>query len=103
MDPKRVKSLGYFGLSLGLWLNFPHVALYIGSNLTTLAVTSNALAGMFKFNESGIINSIKIIREGDKEGLLEINASTTPISSETIYTTISDCHAVFSMTNDDQG
>ena len=56
---------------------------------------------MFKFNESGVINRINIVKEGDRAGLLEINASTTPLSSETIYASISDCHAVFSMSNDD--
>ena len=58
---------------------------------------------MFKFNESAVINRINIVKEGDRAGLLEINASTSPLSSETIYASISDCHAVFSMSNDDQG
>lgn len=51
MDPKRVKSLGFFGLSFGLWSYFPYLALTFGSNLTTFAVTSTAICGMFKFHE----------------------------------------------------
>lgn len=48
-----------------------------------------------------MINNVKICQEGDKAGLLELIVSTSPISSKTIYANFSDCHAVFSMTNDD--
>ena len=48
MDPKRVKSLGYFGFSLALWLNFPVTALHFGNTFSTFAVTASALLGMYK-------------------------------------------------------
>jgi len=60
MDPKRVKSLGYFALSGALWAYSPFFAAAFGSSFNTLAIASSAIAGMVKFSESGVINSIKV-------------------------------------------
>ena len=49
MDPERLKGLGCFGAALGLWAYFPHVALVLGNNLTTLGLVGLSLGGMFKF------------------------------------------------------
>ena len=49
MDPDRLKGLGCFGAALGLWAYFPHVALVLGNNLTTLGMVGLSLGGMFKF------------------------------------------------------
>lgn len=35
--------------------------------------------------------------------MLEINVSTSPLTSRTIYASMHNCHAVFSMSNDDRG
>jgi hypothetical protein len=85
LDPHRVKSLGYFALSGALWTQTPWLVATFGSSLSTLAIASAAVTGMWKFNETNVINSIKVCASGDKQGMLEIVVSTSPISSRTIH------------------
>ena len=60
MDPRRLKGLGYFALSATLWSYSPWLAATLGSNLSTLAIAYTALNGMWTFNESNVINSIRV-------------------------------------------
>ena len=103
LDPHRVKSLGYFALSGALWTYSPFLAATFGSSFTTLAITSAAVTGMWKFNENNVINNIRVCPEGQNKGMLEIVVSTSPISSRTIFAHMQNCHAIFAVSNDDQG
>ena len=85
LDPHRVKSLSYFALSGALWTYSPFIAATFGSNFSTFAIASAAVTGMLKFNENNVINNIKVCASGDKQGMLEIVVSTSPISSRTIH------------------
>jgi len=40
---------------------------------------------MWKFNETNVINNIKVSDSGETQGMLEIVVSTSPISSRTIH------------------
>ena len=85
LDPHRVKSLGYFALSGALWAYSPWLVAQFGSSLSTFAIASAAVTGMWKFNETNVINNIKVSDSGDTKGMLEIVVSTSPISSRTIH------------------
>lgn len=60
LDPHRVKSLGYFALSGALYTYSPWLVATFGSTLSTLAIASAAVTGMSKFNESNVINNIRV-------------------------------------------
>ena len=64
LDPHRVKSLGWFALSGALWTYSPWLVAHFGSNLSTLAISSAAVGGMWNFSESNVINSIKVSSSG---------------------------------------
>jgi len=64
MDPHRMKSLGYFALSGALWTYSPWLVATFGSSASTLAISSAAITGMWKFNERNVINNIKVCSEG---------------------------------------
>lgn len=64
MDPKRMNSLGYFALSGALWTYSPWLVATFGSGLSTLAIASSAVTGMWNFNESNVINSITVCNSG---------------------------------------
>ena len=85
LDPHRVKSLGYFALSGALWAYSPMLVATFGSSLSTLAIASSAVTGMWKFNETNVINNIKVCDKTETAGMLEIVVSTSPISSRTIH------------------
>jgi hypothetical protein len=85
LDPHRIKSFSYFALSGALWTYSPFIAATFGQSLTTLAIASSAVTGMYRFNESNVINNIRICPDGEHKGLLELVVSTSPISSRTIH------------------
>jgi len=62
--PDKLKGLGYFGLAAATWVNFPMIALQLGSTVTTLGMTGAAVAGMLKFQDRDYVNSIEMIRSG---------------------------------------
>ena len=63
MNQHRLKSLGYFALSGALWVYSPLVAATFGSSLSTFAIASSAVTGMWKFSETNVINSIRVSTE----------------------------------------
>lgn len=71
--------------------------------MTTLSITAASLAGMYKFNESNIVNSIEFVKEGEHAGKLKINVSTSILTSKNIIADVSSVQAVFSLKNDDLG
>lgn len=103
MDPYRMKSLGYFALTGALWSYSPFLVAHFGSTFSTLAIASAAMTGMMNFQERNVINNVRVSTNESTNGMLEINVSTSPISSRTIYAHMQNCHAVFALSNDDRG
>ena len=106
MDPKRLYGLAYFGLAGTGYFMFPAFALHLGSTLTTAGITASALAGMVKFQEKDIVNSIEVVRDENSpnNGALKFSVSTGPLfTSRTIYANVQDCQSVFTVGNDDVG
>lgn len=58
---------------------------------------------MLAFSESQIVNTIKIIEQGEHTGKLLINIGTSPVASHNIIVDIKDIQSVVSLHNDDIG
>jgi len=100
LDPNRLYGLGYFGIAGATYAMFPHVALLLGPTLTTSLMTASSLGGMYKLNDKGSVNSIRL---GQNSGDIEFNVSTSPFTSRTLVANINDVQGVFSLGNDDLG
>lgn len=100
LDPSRVHGLGYFGLAGFTYSMFPHVALMLGPTMTTALMTGASLGGMFKLNDRGTVNSIRL---GENSGDIEFNVSTSPFTSKSLVANINNVQGVFSLGNDDMG
>lgn len=68
---------------------FPYIALQLGGSLTTFSITAASLAGMYKLNESNVVNSIEFVKEGEHAGKLKINVSTSFLLSKNIIADVS--------------
>jgi len=100
LDPNRLHGIGYFGLAGATYAMFPHVALLLGPTLTTSIMTGASLLGMFKLNEKGTVNSIRL---GENSGDVEFKVSTSPFTSRSLVANINNIQGVFSVGNDDVG
>ncbi len=61
MNPKRLKGLGAFAASYGIYSYLPYIAVYLGSTVPIVSACAAGLYGMLAFGESQIINTIKVI------------------------------------------
>ena len=63
---------------------FPLVSSIVGYNITMLGLSGATLAGMINTRESSIVNRIDWINEGENQGKLKFNVSTSPFTSKDI-------------------
>jgi hypothetical protein len=56
LDSERVRGLGAFALSYGLYSYLPYLAVYFGGNLPLLAVVASGVYGVTKFSERNFVN-----------------------------------------------
>jgi len=103
MDPKRLTGLGFFGLAGMTYAYFPYIAQIIGYNITMLGLSGTTVAGMIYSKESNIVNRIEWVTEGENNGKLRFNISTSPFTSKDIFVDQRDAQGVFSLSNDDLG
>lgn len=103
LNPRRVKGLGAFATTWGIYSYLPYLSVYFGSTFPILAACTAGLYGMFAFSESQIVNTIKVIEEGDHKGKLLINIGLSPFASKNIIADIKDIQSVVSLGNDDIG
>ncbi len=64
LNPRRLKGVGAFLTSFGLYSYAPYFAVYMGSTMPILGAVAAGLYGMLSFSESQIVNSIKLIKDG---------------------------------------
>ncbi len=82
LNPRRLKGLGAFVSSYGLYSYAPYLAVYCGATLPMLGAVFTGLYGMLAFSESQIVNSIKIIKDGsENNGRLLIQVGDSPFTS----------------------
>lgn len=98
---KRYTGLASFGLAGLTYSYFPQVAGLLGKNLTWLGVSGLSFYGMVSFREHNVVNSISIISEGENQGKLKINVSSSLLTSRDIIVDVNNTQAVYSFSNDD--
>ena len=104
LNPRRLKGLGSFAASFGLYSYAPYLAVYLGSTVPVIGAVAAGLFGMLQFSESQIVNSITIIKdEGAHKGLLNITVGTSPFSSEDIVVDVKDIQSIVALGNDNLG
>lgn len=70
LDPARLKGLGAFAASYGIYSYLPYLAVYIGSTIPVLAACTAGVYGMLAFSDSNSINVIDVIPSGENQGKL---------------------------------
>lgn len=90
MNPKRVKGLGAFAASYGVYSYLPYLAVYLGSTIPAVTALGAALYGMLSFSESEIVNEIRVIEEGEHEGKLRITIGLSALASKNIIVDVKD-------------
>lgn len=103
LNPKRLKGVGAFAASYGIYSYMPYIAVSLGSTIPVFAACFAGLYGMFAFSESECVNTIEVIREGANEGKLRINVATSAFASRNIIADIKDVRQVTCLENDDIG
>lgn len=99
----RYYGLGSFGLAGLTYAYFPLVAGFAGTNTTLLGITGLSFFGMFSFRDQNVINSIRIIDEGENQGRLSINVASSIFTSREIIADVSNTSTLFSYTNEESG
>jgi len=90
-------GLAYFASFGLLYSYFPMLAGILGWNTANLATYGTLLAGLVKIHEKNMVNSIKVLEEGDFKGWVKFNVSTSPFTSRTFMSKFEDVQAIASM------
>ena len=98
---QRLTGLTSFGLVGLTYAYFPLVAGMIGKTSTMLGMSAFSLYGMQNFHETDIVNSITLVKEGEHQGKLKINVSSSLITSRDIIADVNNTQAIFSLSNED--
>ena len=70
LNPTRVKGLGAFAASYGIYSYLPYMAVYIGSTLPIFTAAVAGIYGMLAFSDTNTINVIDIVDSGEHQGKL---------------------------------
>lgn len=103
LSPRRFKGLGGFASSWALYTYAPYIALYFGATVPVLGAVCAGLYGMLQFSESQIVNSIKIVKEGENSGKLLIKVGNSAFTSSDIIVDVKDVQSIVALGNDDFG
>jgi len=103
LNPSRVRGIGGFAFSWGIYSYLPYLTIYFGTTLPILAACSAGLYGMLSFSESQVVNTIKVIDQGEHYGKLDIAVAVSPFVSKHILVDIRDVKSVVPLPNDDLG
>ena len=103
MSANRLKGVGSFGLAGFAWANLVPLSLMVGPTLPAVGIACTALYGIIQFNEVDNINEIKVVRDGDHAGMLELTINVSPFRSSKIYAQPRHIRSVVALGNDDIG
>lgn len=70
LNPKKVKGFGALGASVYVYNYLPYIAAYFGPTIPLLALSATTVYGFLSFAESQIVNTIKVVSEGQHQGKL---------------------------------
>lgn len=103
LSPRRFKGLGGFASSLALYTYAPYFAVYVGATVPVLGAVCAGLYGMLQFSESQIVNSIKIVKDGENSGKLLIKVGESAFTTSEIIVDVKDVQSIVALGNDDFG
>lgn len=104
LNPRRLKGLGGFAASFGLYSYAPYLAVYCGATLPMFGAVVAGLYGMLAFSESQIVNTIKIIKDGtENNGRLLVQVGESAFSSSEIIVDVKDVMSIVALGDDDFG
>jgi hypothetical protein len=103
LSPKRIKGVGAFAASLGLYSYLPYLTVYLGSTVPVFTAVAAGVYGMLAFAESKIVNEIRVVEEGEHQGKLRITVGASAFVSYDILTDVKSVQSVVSLRNDDLG
>ena len=102
LSPLRLKGLGAFVTSFGIYAYLPYIALFTGGTAIPIAAILASLGyGAAAFAEGALVNSIKIIDSGEDQGKIRISIAKYTFASEDIIVDPKDVVSVVSLGNDD--
>ena len=91
LNPRKLKGVGAFATSLGVYSYLPYLTVYLGSTVPVFTAVAAGLYGMLAFAESQIVNEIRVIEAGEHEGKLRITVGASAFVS---YNIIADVQSV---------
>ena len=97
LNPRRVKGVGAFAAAASIYSYMPYIVVYFGTTAPLLTACFAGLYGMLSFSESQIVNSIKVLDQGEHAGKLQINVGTSAFASKDIYVDVRDLQSVVSL------
>eukprot|EP00347_Sterkiella_histriomuscorum_P020859 403336193 len=103
LNPTRVKGLGAFAASYGIYSYLPYMAVYIGSTLPIFTAAVAGIYGMLAFSDTNTINVIDIVDSGDHQGKLQITVGVSALSSKKIIADVKDVSSILALDNDNLG
>lgn len=65
LSPRKLKGLGGFAASYGIYSYLPYLAVYLGSTIPIVSACAAGLYGMLAFSETEVVNTITVIEQGD--------------------------------------
>lgn len=103
MNPQRVRGIGGFAVSYGLYSYLPYITAYFGPTVPVVSAVAAGLYGVLSFRETDIINEIRVIEDGPNHGKLRITVGVSPFVSKNIIVEVKDLQSVVQLTHDDVG
>lgn len=101
LNPSRLKGLGAFASTLGIYTYLPLLSAYVGSTVPMFGACLLAVYGMNAFSLQSCVNTIGLIQDDNYH--IRITYSDTPFSSRSILVNVKHVQSVLSLSNDDLG
>lgn len=97
----RFTGLASFGLAGIAYAYFPLLASTVGYSTTLFGISAASFYGMLRFREQSIVNSITLIREGEHQGKVKINVSSSLLTSRDIIADVQNTQSLYSLSTPD--
>lgn len=103
LDPLRLKGLGAFAATYGIYSYLPYLAVYVGSTIPIVTACAAGVYGLLAFSDNNSINAIDLIDSGEHQGKLQITVGVTALSSKKIIADVSNVSSILALDNDNLG
>lgn len=103
MGPNRLKGLGSFFVASQLMANMSVFTALVGHTVPIVGVAGSVMYGISKFSEQKTIKEIKIVKDGEHKGKLEISVAASPFVTKKIIARANDVRSVVALGDDNIG